>query len=155
MKRLTPEQKSIIEEEKNWRKLYIDHHLSDASQIPLYDLHDDKLPFSLMLSELTSEEKRQPKILRQNWHPSNFGQRSILNQEEFVQKFKSFTSNSFDGMDWTNVVVAGGAVLANLMSDSTHHSNFDGSDIDLFFYGISDEDTANKKVLFIFYAPLP
>lgn len=48
-------------------------------------------------------------------------------------------------MDWNNVYAAGGAVLACICNPPMDET-FKGSDIDLFIWGIYDEETANNKV---------
>lgn len=48
-----------------------------------------------------------------------------------------------DGLDWNNIFIAGGAVLANLAAD---RSNYNTSDIDIFIYGIHDDEEANNKL---------
>lgn len=47
-------------------------------------------------------------------------------------------------MDWSNVFCAGGAVLACVVPPQG--GVFQGSDIDLWIYGIKDDDAANEKV---------
>lgn len=53
-------------------------------------------------------------------------------------------SGMFEGMDWSNVFCAGGAVLACVVPPQG--GVFQGSDIDLWIYGIKDDDAANEKV---------
>ena len=63
---------------------------------------------------------------------------------QFVKNFEEFTQGQLKGMDWSNVFVAGGCVLACMMKEDERISSFKGSDIDLFFYGMSDEQARNK-----------
>lgn len=50
----------------------------------------------------------------------------------------------FDGMDWSNVFCAGGAVLACVVPQQG--GVFRGSDIDLWIYGFKEDEEANEKV---------
>ena len=72
--------------------------------------------------------------------------------DSFTARFfrDRFSENQFNGMDWSNVFVAGGSVLSALTQDlgqqsATGDSGFRTSDIDLFLYGLSEEE-ANEKV---------
>ena|SRR3990167_2074033 len=70
---------------------------------------------------------------------------AIVPKTTYLDRWESFTCGMFKGMDWNNVFAAGGAVLACLSSaDSTN--SYASSDIDLFIYGIFDDETANIKV---------
>ena len=52
----------------------------------------------------------------------------------------------FEGMDWSNVFCAGGAVLACLVPQQQQGGVFRGSDIDLWIYGLTEDEQANEKV---------
>lgn len=43
------------------------------------------------------------------------GTPSIVTQELFMRQFKDFTLNLFEGFDWSNAAVIGGAVVASLL----------------------------------------
>lgn len=60
-----------------------------------------------------------------------------------MTRWATFTNGIFNGMDWTNVFCAGGAVLANLTADN---SGYKTSDIDLFLYGLDSDEAANAKL---------
>lgn len=60
-----------------------------------------------------------------------------------MSRWSTFTSGILNGLDWTNVFCAGGAVLANLVADN---SSYGGSDIDLFLYGLDSDEAANAKL---------
>ena len=51
-------------------------------------------------------------------------------------------------MDWSNVCVAGGSVIAAMLAekDAIEEGAFKSSDIDLFLWGITDQQQANEKV---------
>lgn len=65
--------------------------------------------------------------------------------QEFKAEFDSLTRNVFEDMDWKNVVVAGGAVLSALVKlDEKEKNNFRDADVDLFLFGLSEEQAAQK-----------
>lgn len=63
-----------------------------------------------------------------------------------VLLFCSFNTHTgmFEGMDWSNVFCAGGSVLACVTPQQG--GVYRGSDIDLWIYGLRDDDAANAKV---------
>lgn len=68
---------------------------------------------------------------------------SILPKEDFLKNWNQFTGGILDGLDWTNVFAAGGAILACL---SKEQEGYKSSDIDLFVYGLDNDEDANRKV---------
>lgn len=70
------------------------------------------------------------------------GKNSIVSQVEFEKNLEEMTSGAFQGLNWKNVFLAGGAVLGAL---SLSKKGFEGSDLDLFIYGLDQED-ADKKI---------
>ena len=70
----------------------------------------------------------------------------------FVNTFRRISRRILDGMDWTNVFIAGGIVLATLLhtdESKDHDREVEAPDIDLYIYGLSAED-ANRKVQHIY-----
>ncbi|CAJ0831936.1 2114_t:CDS:10 [Entrophospora sp. SA101] len=81
----------------------------------------------------------------------------------FKENWDLFTEKSLEGLDWNNVIVGGGSVMACLLPipkifhknvhkirDYYHNkSSFVSSDIDMYIYGL-DEEAAKKKMLDIF-----
>ncbi|KAE8228380.1 hypothetical protein CF326_g6690 [Tilletia indica] len=63
---------------------------------------------------------------------------------EFKVAFHTFSGGILAGMNWANVVVAGGAILACL-SESEFGPMLANSDVDLFIWGL-DAEAANKKL---------
>ena len=77
--------------------------------------------------------------------------------EEFQKNFTIFSEGSLSDMDWSNVVVAGSAVLTSLLPvpekyrgskrslREYYHEKFaPASDVDLFLYGLTDEQAVEK-----------
>jgi hypothetical protein len=73
----------------------------------------------------------------------------------FSSTFTKLTDGLLEGLDWNNVFVAGGVVLASLLcvenakSDTGKAESYKNSDIDIYIYGLSLPD-ANKKIEHIF-----
>ena len=70
------------------------------------------------------------------------------NRVTFASTFKRITKGILDGLDWKNVLVAGGIVLTTLLhtdpaEDET--TRIQNPDIDIFLYGV-DAEQANRKV---------
>ncbi|KZV86223.1 hypothetical protein EXIGLDRAFT_622192, partial [Exidia glandulosa HHB12029] len=76
--------------------------------------------------------------------------------EAFRARWTSLTGNLLDGLEWSNVCVAGGLVLGSLLTPDipakhpevakvNKPEEWKSSDIDLYIYGL-DIDTANRKV---------
>jgi len=78
---------------------------------------------------------------------------SVNNREAFQTSFHSLTGGVFDAFDeddWSNIVVAGGIVLASLLDYGSGtnvciNSEYPNSDVDLFIYGL-DESAAKEKL---------
>lgn len=68
---------------------------------------------------------------------------SINTQQEFDSRRHSLFGETFEGLDWNNVLIAGGSILGMLSSDPL--ATDPRSDIDVFIYGL-DEENANRKV---------
>lgn len=77
--------------------------------------------------------------------------------EEFQKNFSIFSEGSLADMDWSNVVVAGSAVVSALMPvpekyrgskralrQFYHEKSAPASDVDLFLYGLSEEQGIEK-----------
>ncbi|KAK0441772.1 uncharacterized protein EV420DRAFT_1649883 [Desarmillaria tabescens] len=85
----------------------------------------------------------------------------VSSLQQFENSWKSFTENMLSEIDWNNVAVAGGSVLACLdhlspkILDSPirtrqyHQRWYPDSDIDVFLYSLSPED-AERKIVHIY-----
>ncbi|KAE8219871.1 hypothetical protein CF326_g8858 [Tilletia indica] len=66
----------------------------------------------------------------------------------FRDAFATFGGSVLAGLDYSNIFIAGGSILATLTELDT--GNFDdllkGSDIDIFLYGLSGEEAHNKII---------
>jgi hypothetical protein len=78
-----------------------------------------------------------------------------MNITEFKEKLDLFTCNSLEGIDWENIIIAGGAVVACLISDRTKfRDSFDeicvNADIDVFMYSVTEEAKRTTKIRTLF-----
>ncbi|KAE8232097.1 hypothetical protein CF326_g2877 [Tilletia indica] len=67
----------------------------------------------------------------------------MRSEEAWKTSFRAFGGTMLDGMDFGNVFIAGGSVLACL-SESDFEKTLRSSDIDLFLYGLDEEQTLQK-----------
>jgi hypothetical protein len=105
------------------------------------------------------------------------GQNSIVEQREFKIAFEEFTENQLQKLNWNNLFVAGGkdsvsvevldrrtgsvsaCILPRLTADISyresyfHHYLCQTSDIDIFIYGLSPEESYQKVVPYILQKP--
>ena len=82
------------------------------------------------------------------------GRPAIVPRREFYDNWEIFTNGLLKDLDWTNVVAAGGAVLACLKPTRLQDMSpmermglyqsdiYSGSDIDLFLYGLSPSEVS-------------
>ncbi|KAF8212485.1 hypothetical protein K438DRAFT_2010701 [Mycena galopus ATCC 62051] len=72
--------------------------------------------------------------------------------EAFKKRWDSMTDGLLEGLDWTNIVVAGGIVLGSLLTPPVSGANrpeeWRSSDIDAYIYGLNPT-LANKKIEYI------
>jgi hypothetical protein len=52
-----------------------------------------------------------PKLLEQNRQPVAHGRAIVDSKDQFLTNWEAFTKGMFKGLDWTNIFIAGGAVL--------------------------------------------
>eukprot|EP00854_Cymbomonas_tetramitiformis_P018187 gene18187-21666_t len=87
------------------------------------------------------------------------GQPTIVSSSEFNRNWDLFTEGSMKYVNWDNVFVAGGSVMACLCPISPeyntsnrsrreylHDVGYPGSDIDLFFYGLEETEAKAKMI---------
>jgi hypothetical protein len=62
----------------------------------------------------------------------------------FQRKWTDLTQGVLNGLDWKSVFVAGGSVLAALRVETTDASAPRTGDVDLFLYGLSEQEAESK-----------
>jgi hypothetical protein len=73
----------------------------------------------------------------------------LLTIGEFEKRFAVFTAQSFEGLDWTNLVVCGGAIACCLVSpqdDLVKGHSFPNADIDTYMFDVNDPINRVRKV---------
>lgn len=73
---------------------------------------------------------------------TNYGTNSVLSYGEFMDNFNKHTDNIFDGIDWNNMVIAGGFIFGLL--NNVSNSIIPSTDIDIFVYS-KDENVRKDK----------
>mmetsp|Transcript_11094 Transcript_11094/g.16738 ORF Transcript_11094/g.16738 Transcript_11094/m.16738 type:complete len:725 (-) Transcript_11094:141-2315(-) len=106
---------------------------------------------SFTKQSLTSEEQNIPSLFQDQADDSiPVGQSVVADEATFNRKWEEFTSGSLKGMDWSNTFAAGGSVIRCLdLAGQSREDESKGSDVDLFLYGLSDEQ-ANAKIKSIY-----
>lgn len=110
--------------------------------------------------DLSSEEQATPKVFPL---ASRRTGAAITDSVEFKDNFDVFTEGLLRNLNWDNVFAAGGSVLASLLPlpenrrntkqgrrKYFHHESYTVSDIDLFFYGL-DEEQASQKLQEVYF----
>eukprot|EP01087_Luapelamoeba_hula_P016105 TRINITY_DN4921_c0_g1_i2.p1 TRINITY_DN4921_c0_g1~~TRINITY_DN4921_c0_g1_i2.p1 ORF type:complete len:694 (-),score=127.78 TRINITY_DN4921_c0_g1_i2:30-2111(-) len=144
---MTHEQQALIAEEDKYRRLFAE----DRNSQDLDDPH-------LMLTEVfgqssaswdyqpeSAAEQRVPKLLTTHQGPLQTGRAITDTLDQFKQNWNNFSQNMFAGLDFSNVFIAGGSVLAAL-TNKQGGDTYGKSDIDVFIYGITDDAAANAKL---------
>eukprot|EP01113_Clastostelium_recurvatum_P038834 TRINITY_DN5858_c0_g1_i1.p1 TRINITY_DN5858_c0_g1~~TRINITY_DN5858_c0_g1_i1.p1 ORF type:complete len:845 (+),score=160.72 TRINITY_DN5858_c0_g1_i1:35-2536(+) len=142
---LTIAQAALIEQEDKYRQLFSENRRSDQLSDPyvlLLNVFDSRAKYQFEPEE--SDEVRVPKILCANRHLGTAGEYAVCTKAEFNTRWAEFTGGVLDGLDWNNVFVAGGAVLACSLAD--REEAYQSSDIDFFITGLESSEAANNKL---------
>ncbi len=130
--------------EDHYRELFATDRSNAEIQDPFVNLIDVYASRdSFQYQQESEEEAAIPKILIHKDRGTKIGQYAVNTYEEFTKNWTEFTSGQLEGLDWTNLFVAGGAVLGCMKGMG---EGFQSSDIDLFLVGIEDQQLANEKV---------
>ncbi|KAF1952642.1 ankyrin [Byssothecium circinans] len=112
------------------------------------------------LDNETAEEKEKYVMSLKDWERLPSGTAAIVdNLPDFQQNFSLFSEASLVDLDWSNVVAAGSSVVTSLLPvpekykkskralrQYYHEILAPASDVDLFLYGLSEEDAVKKIV---------
>ncbi|QKF93504.1 ankyrin repeat domain-containing protein [Fadolivirus algeromassiliense] len=147
-----------IKDDLELRKLYVSNRndqkvsQNDAGLFSVYNNYD-----IFKVLPLSDEEKAQSVIMTRDMEKMQVGSSAISTHDEFLSNFDIFTEGVLECMDWSNLFLAGGSVLAmisklpeNVKTDEQkrhyyHKIKYNKSDLDLYIYGL-DEYAANKKM---------
>eukprot|EP00026_Physarum_polycephalum_P000319 Phypoly_transcript_00319.p1 GENE.Phypoly_transcript_00319~~Phypoly_transcript_00319.p1 ORF type:complete len:1731 (-),score=444.64 Phypoly_transcript_00319:70-5262(-) len=152
-------QKEVQNEENRYRELFAKSRSSKTLQdpflmmIPVYKNLD-----AFQIRALSPEEAKMPKIFDPTNRPPAGAMSTVATQEDFQRNFNLFTESLLKGLNWDNMFVAGGSVMAALLpipeqydkNNRTrrqyyHNVAYKSSDVDVFIYGL-DAEQANKKM---------
>ena len=102
---------------------------------------------------LSPEENQIPKVFPLEEKRKKAGIPSVVNREGFNTNWRIFSERLLDLIDWNHVFIAGGAVMACMLPPPPkatknfkclrkyfHEDAYAGSDIDLFIYGLNEEE---------------
>eukprot|EP00008_Paramoeba_atlantica_P010744 CAMPEP_0201480894 /NCGR_PEP_ID=MMETSP0151_2-20130828/5266_1 /ASSEMBLY_ACC=CAM_ASM_000257 /TAXON_ID=200890 /ORGANISM="Paramoeba atlantica, Strain 621/1 / CCAP 1560/9" /LENGTH=1568 /DNA_ID=CAMNT_0047862883 /DNA_START=283 /DNA_END=4989 /DNA_ORIENTATION=+ len=126
------------------RKLFVSDRYSSTLQdayVHLIDIWANQGSFKG--EALTPEEEEIPLLLSEGPSPYQVGEKTIVEKEAFRQRWNQFTQGVLDKIDWKGVFVAGGAVL-RCLEKRGDISTTESSDVDLFFYGLSELEAQDK-----------
>jgi hypothetical protein len=94
---------------------------------------------------LDANESSIPRLLtfQHNKQTPSINSYSVHTESQWRTNWSRFTHSQFDGLDWSNVFVAGGSVLCALWSLGECGSD-NAADIDMFLYGLTAEQATRK-----------
>ncbi|PRP82161.1 hypothetical protein PROFUN_10432 [Planoprotostelium fungivorum] len=109
-----------------------------------------------LLCKRTNRRKFTPSPGVNTSPQSQMAELSIVDRDAFISNFNLFTEGQLTKLNWNNVLVAGGSVMACLapappgnLKSYYHSYAYRSSDIDMFIYGLSVQE-ANAKLLEIY-----
>eukprot|EP01129_Flabellula_baltica_P012849 TRINITY_DN5867_c0_g1_i1.p1 TRINITY_DN5867_c0_g1~~TRINITY_DN5867_c0_g1_i1.p1 ORF type:complete len:1757 (+),score=367.23 TRINITY_DN5867_c0_g1_i1:16-5286(+) len=140
--RLGRENTMIKNSEDKYRELFAKHTDNYKLEDPYLHLIDIfKKREDFQFAPYTNEDKEIPLLLTK-FMEHEPGKPSILSKEEYFDNFSKLTGGVLEGLDFSNLLVAGGAVLG---CSIVGKREFDSSDIDIFLYDLQPEQ-ANEKL---------
>ena len=144
-------------EENYYRKLFAmnrENNILRDDYLQLIDVFE--CPDLFQFESEPNDMKGIPKMF--DFNPIRTSGSSIGTKEQFYTNLNTFSSGQLKEMDWNNVFLAGGSVLACLQPTPSidlieyfHRSPYKCSDLDLFIYGLNVHD-ANLKLIQIYDA---
>lgn len=118
---------------------------------------DVKIRARDLSAESEAERSRYLMPLTESNRKANGAPAIVQSLKEFQTNFQLFSESSLVDMDWSNVVVAGSAVVTSLLPVPPKHSSSKralreyyhqklapASDVDLFLYGLTEEQAVEK-----------
>ena len=135
----------MIDEENGLRELFATRREDAAISNPyvgLVNVHGEMDTFRYAAE--TPEEAAVPKLLTRDRVAIVPGESSVVDAATFASRWEAFSKGGLKGMNWNNMFVAGGAVLSNVQVAPSPGAQ--GSDIDIFLYGLPTDAAANAKL---------
>ncbi|KAF2023873.1 ankyrin [Setomelanomma holmii] len=130
-----------------------------ANAVPIFAGHEQELKVRARDLAVESEAERQRYLMplkKPDRRPSG-APAVVQTLKEFQTNFQLFSESSLVDMDWSNVVVAGSAVVTSLLPvpekqnaskralrEYYHQQLAPASDVDLFLYGLTEDQAVEK-----------
>ena len=151
---------SPVQQEDHFRRLFATNRASAELNSPTLHLSDVYADDGRSWTYAPSNVPADCLYLTHRQRRIAIGGAALVDRAAFTRRWDAFSHGLFGALDWRNVVVAGGAVLACMLrgnGDSDEDSAVDdvdgdaygSSDIDLFVYGV-DVAAANAKLRAIY-----
>lgn len=131
-----------------------------ANIVPLYNAMgsaDIRVRARDLASETPEQKEKYILPFDESMRRENGSSAAVSTLAEFQENFALFTEGALGEMDWSNVVAAGSAVVTSLLPvpekyrkskrglRQYYHDEFaPASDVDLFIYGLTDEQAIEK-----------
>lgn len=130
-----------------------------ANVLPLFtkDTPSIKTRARDLSSESAKEKERYIMALPEDQRRSNGSPATVQSLKEFQHNLSVFSESSLVDLDWSNVVAAGSSVVncllpvpakynssKRLLREFYHEKFSPASDVDLFLYGLSEEEAIEK-----------
>ena len=144
-----------LQEDVRLRKLFVNSRNCTAlshNDVGLFSVFDNYDIFEVL--PLSEEEKNQSVIMTKDMEKLQVGSSAICTKDEFINNFDIFTEGILECINWDNVFLAGGSVLAMLTKFTTetdeqkrkyfHNQKFAKSDLDLYIYGLTEQQATKK-----------
>ncbi|CAA9958257.1 Ankyrin repeat protein [Pyrenophora teres f. maculata] len=127
--------------------------------VPIFAGHEQDLKIRARNFAAESEAERQCYLMPlKKWDRKTNGTPAVVQSlKEFQTNFQLFSESSLVDMDWSNVVVAGSAVVTSLLPVPEKHNGSKralreyyhqqlapASDVDLFLYDLTEEEAVEK-----------
>ncbi|PGH19662.1 hypothetical protein AJ80_03817 [Polytolypa hystricis UAMH7299] len=127
--------------------------------LPLFAGHEGQLNIRARQLNRESQAEKEKYILSLNdqHRKPNGSPATVQTLKQFENNFKLFSESSLADLDWTNVVAAGSSVITPLLPipeehnrtkraqrDYYHEQLAPASDVDLFLYGLNEEQAIKK-----------
>lgn len=131
----------------------------NINMVPLFDGHENELKIrARSLETETNDEKSRFIMPLADAERKSTGERAVVSSlKDFQQNFAIFSESSLSDLDWNNVIAAGSSVTTSLipipekwavskkgMREWYHQHLAPASDVDLFLYGLNEEEGLEK-----------
>jgi hypothetical protein len=133
--------------------------ISKSNAVPLFTgkEQDVKIRARDLATESQDERERYLMPLAKSHRKPDGAPAIVQSLKEFQTNFQLFSESALVDMDWSNVVVAGSAVVTSLLPVPAKHNKSKralreyyhqklapASDVDLFLYGLTEEEAVEK-----------